>query len=213
MPRPCWTWPRARHPYGMSGRLRDLGGSNASGAPTSSHSGARRSAHGWQVRARALLNSARCARSRSRADPRSPVHTRNAGSDTACRASVGSSRPAHAGGAAGFARPRYSEGLRAWLSQRRTQRRERDRGAVPLDAARQAGDDVGAPVVRRARRAAAGAPDAGERFTRRVAVESAQAERGSRGRRCRRPTARSTSLSSESPDRTRGPSGCSPPRR
>ncbi len=98
-------------------------------------------------------------------------------------ASAPASSPAPRGSAPGCSRPRYSAGLCAGLSRRRRQRQRRDRGAVPLDPARQARDDAGAPVVRGARRAAASAPDAGERLTRRVSGESAQTERGNR-RRC-----------------------------
>ncbi len=112
-------------------------------------------------------------------DPGVPVRIRYACPDAARRACASSS-PAARGSAPGCTWPRYSAGLCAWLSRRRRQRRGRDRGAVPLDAARQARDDAGAPVVRRARRAAASAADAGERLTRRVAGESAQAERGNR---------------------------------
>ena len=165
---------------GISGEAtrRDTPGSGHSRRQTI---GTVRLAGGWQTSARASFSSARRARCRSRTDPGVPVRTRNECPDAAGRASARSG-PGAGGSASRCTRPRYPEGLRAWLSQRRTQRGERDRGAVPLDAAqRSARADAGAPVVRRARCAAACAPDAGERFTRRVAVESAQAERGSRG--------------------------------
>ena len=141
-----------------------------------------------------------------------PVRTRNEGPNTACRRAH-LQRPRCRRSAARSAWPRHPEGLRAWISQRRTQRGERDCGAVPLDAARSARVDAGTPAVCRARCAAACAPDAGERLTRRVAVESAQAERGSRGGRSGGRRLRSTSLSSEWPDRTRSQSGCFLPRR
>ena len=165
----------------MSDRLRDFGGATAATRPDRRIQGPDESAHGWQTSAHASFSSARRARCRRRTDPGIPVRTRNERPNTSCRDSA-CSGPGAGGAASRRTRPRYPEGLRARLSQRRAQRGERDRGAVPLDAAQRSGRvDAGAPVVRRARCAAACAPDAGERFTRRVAVEPAQAERGSRG--------------------------------